>query len=247
MAKDPSESLKEFQAEIPRTDQEYLGSIRDWNNIQIALDDDVLWLKGFTENQALSPEIQQLPNFILYELREGLLFRKNALVPSKKMRTALLWTPIDKALKLTFPISNNNFFGIEEKIEVKLKAGENEQPAIALLSPMNKIKESLIASPKFKLEKLEWTVIDDQALFLGTPLPGLPGQTYWEKDGHLLPAGFDFEFKNLSFLLQKKYNENLDRWLLWNEDGRFQPLLKTAFRKLSVSSFRLTEKAKEWM
>jgi len=247
MAKNPSEHIKEFYAEIPRADEEYLGAIRDWSNIQIALDDEMIWLKGFTAEQAASPDIQQLPNFLLYELRDALLFRKNALVPSKKMRTGLLWTPIDIALRLTFPISNNNFFGIEEKVEVKLKEGEDEQPAVALLSSMNEIKESLIASPKFKLEKLDWAVIDDHALFLGTPLLGFPGKTYWEKDGHLLPAGFDFEFKNLSTLLQKKYNTNLDKWLLWHEDGSFLPLLKTTFRKLSVSSFRLTEKAKEWM
>ncbi|WP_449388380.1 hypothetical protein [Chryseobacterium lineare] len=246
MAKDPSEHIKEFWAEIPRLDEEYLGSIRAWSNIQIALDDEMIWLKGFTAEQAVSPEIQQLPNFILYELRDGLLFRKNALVPSKKIRSALLWTPIDKALRLTFPISNNNFFRIDEKVEVKLKSGEDEKPAVALLSSINEIKDSLIALPKFKLEKLDWIIIDDKALFLGTPLLSFPGKTYWAKDDHLIPAGFDFEFKNLSSLLQRKYNANCDQWLLWNVNGSFLPVFKSDFRKLSVSSFRLTEKAKAW-
>ncbi|SEM66068.1 hypothetical protein SAMN05421856_105133 [Chryseobacterium taichungense] len=247
MAKDPSEHIKEFWAEIPRPNEEYLGSIRDWSNLQVALDDEMIWLKGFTAEQAVSPEIQQLPNFILYELRDGLLFRKNALVPSKKIRSALLWTPIDKALRLTFPVSNNNFFGIDEKVEVKLKAGEDEKPVVALVSSIDEIKDSLIALPKFKLEKLDWIIIDDKALFLGTPLLSLPGKTYWTKDDHLIPAGFDFEFKNLSSLLQRKYNANRDHWLLWSENGSFFPVLKSDFRKLSVSSFRLTEKAKEWM
>jgi MoxR-vWA-beta-propeller ternary system domain bpX2 len=246
MAKDPSEHIKEFWAEIPRLDEEYLGSIRAWCNIQIALDDEMIWLKGFTAEQAVSPEIQQLPNFILYELRDGLLFRKNALVPSKKIRSALLWTPIDKALRLTFPISNNNFFRIDEKVEVKLKSGEDEKPAVALLSSINEIKDSLITLPKFKLEKLDWIIIDDKALFLGTPLLSFPGKTYWAKDDHLIPAGFDFEFKNLSSLLQRKYNANRDQWLLWNVNGSFLPVFKSDFRKLSVSSFRLTEKAKAW-
>jgi len=247
MAKDPSEHIKEFWAEIPGSDEECLGSIRDWINIQVALDDETIWLKGFTAEQAVSPEIQQLPNFIFYELREGLLFRKNALVPSKKIRSALLWTPIDKALRLTFPISNNNFFGIDEKVKVKLKAAEDEKPAVALMSSMNEIKDSLIALPKFKLENMDWIIIDDKALFLGTPLLSFPGKTYWAKDDHIIPAGFDFEFKNLSGLLQRKYNANRDHWLLWSENGSFLPILKSDFRKLSVSSFRLTEKAKEWM
>jgi uncharacterized protein YehS (DUF1456 family) len=247
MAKDSSNSLKEFWAEIPRIDEDFLGAIRDWKNVQIALEEDVIWLKGFTDEQAVSSEIQQLPNFLLYELREGLLFRKDALVPSKKVRTALLWTPIEKALRLTFPISNNNFFEIDKKIEIQLKQSEEEQAAFALLSSIVEIKDTIIALPKFKLEKLDWIVINDKALFLGNPLLSFPGKTYWAKDGHLLPTGFDFEFKNLSSLLQRKHNAGQDQWLLWNEDGSVLHLNKDDFRKLSVSSFRLTEKSQEWI
>lgn len=247
MAKDSAGGLKEFWAEIPKVDEDFLGAIRDWKNIQIALDDEVIWLKGFTDEQAVSSDIQQLPNFLLYELRDGLLFKKEALVPNKKMRTALLWRPIDKALKLTFPISNNNFFGIDEKVEIQLKPSEEEQSAIALLCSISDIKESIITLPKFKLEKLDWMVINDKALFLGTPLLSFPGKTYWMKDHHLLPSGFDFEFKNLSSLLQRKYNATKEQWLLWNEDGTVLHLNKDDFRKLSVSSFRLTEKSQEWI
>jgi hypothetical protein len=247
MAKDSPNGLKEFWAELPRADEDFLGSIRDWKNVQIALEEDVIWLKGFNDEQAVSPDIHQLPNFLLYELREGLLFRKDALVPSKKVRTALLWTPIDKALRLTFPQSNNNFFGIDEKVEIKLKPSEEEQPATALLCSFSEIKETIISFPKFKLEKLDWIVINDKALFLGNPLLSFPGKTYWMKDDHLLPTGFDFEFKNLSSLLQRKYNAIQDQWLLWNEDGSVLYINKNDFRKLSVSSFRLTEKSQEWM
>jgi len=246
MAEDSSNSIKNFWAELPKADEDFLGAIRDWKNVQIAIDEEVIWLKGFTDEQAASSEIQQLPNFILYELRDGLLFRKNALVPSKKMRTALLWTPIDKALKLTFPISNNNFFGIDEKVDVKLKPSEEEQPAMALLCSISEIKEAITTIPKFKLEKLDWIVIDDKTLFLGTPLLSFPGKTFWLKDGHLLPTGFDFEFKNLSSLLQRKYNADQNQWLLWNENGSVLYLNKEDFRKMSVSSFRLTEKSREW-
>lgn len=246
MAEDSSNSIKIFWAELPKADEDFLGAIRDWKNVQIAIDEEVIWLKGFTDEQAASSEIQQLPNFILYELRDGLLFRKDALVPSKKMRTALLWTPIDKALKLTFPISNNNFFGIDEKIETKLKASEEEQPAMALLCTISEIKEAIITTAKFKLEKLNWIIINDKALFLGTPLLSFPGKTFWSKDGHLLPTGFDFEFENLSSLLQRKYNANQDQWLLWSENGSVLPIKKEDFRKMSVSSFRLTEKSQEW-
>ncbi len=247
MEEDSSHRIKEFWAELPKADEDFLGSIRDWKNVDVALEADVIWLKGFTGEQALSSEIKVLPNIVLYELRNGLLFKKNALVPTEKVRTALLWIPIDKALKLTFPISKNNFFGIDEKVKVNLITSIDEQPAAALLCPFAAIKEIIAAIPKFKLERLNWIVMDDNALFLGTPLLSFPGKTYWMKEGHLLPAGFDFEFKNLSALLQRKYNSGQDQWLLWNEDGSVLYLHKEDFRKLTLSSFRLTEKSKEWM
>lgn len=246
MAENPSKHIKEFWAELPHADEDFLGSIRDWKNVLIAVDDETLWLKGFTDEQAVSSEIHQLPDFVLYELRDGLLFRKDALVPSKKMRTALLWTPINKALRLTLPGANNNYFGISEKVRVKLKESDNEQPVMALLCKISDIRESMAAIPNFKLEKIQWTVIGDKALFLGIPLLSLPGKTYWTKDGHLLPAGSDFEFKNLSELLQHKYNKESDGWLLWDENGNYLSIKSSDFRQLSISSFRLTEKSKEW-
>lgn len=247
MAEDSPKRIKEYWAEFPRADEDFLGSIRDWKNVQIATDDEVIWLRGFTEEQAVSSELQQLPNFLLYELQDGLLFRINALVPTKKIRTGLLWMSIHKALQLTFPPSNQNFFGIDEKVKIQLKSSEEEHPAEALLCSIKEIKNIIIALPKFKLEKLSWIVINDKALFMGTPLLSLPGKTFWIKDSHILPTGFDFEFKNLSVLLQRKYNNEQHKWLLWNEDGSYASIDKNDFRKLSVSSFRLTEKSQEWI
>ncbi|MBV8326360.1 hypothetical protein [Chryseobacterium sp.] len=246
MAEDSSKYIKEFWAELPRTDEDFLGSIRDWKNIQVATDDEIIWMKGFTEEQAAASEIHQLPNFILYELRDGLLFKKGALVPSRKVRTVLLWTSIDKACRLVFPASNQNYFGINEKVEIRLKESDEEMEVIALFSRISDIKDTMATLPKFKLENIRWTIIGNQALFVGTPLLSLPGKTYWTKDGHLLPAGWDFEFKNLSILLQQKYNKDSDGWLLWDENGNYLCIKNSDFRQLSVSSFRLTEKSKEW-
>lgn len=153
MAENPSKHIKEFWAELPRADEDFLGSIRDWKNVQIAVEDETLWLKGFTDEQAVAPEIQQLPDFILYELRDGLLFRKEALVPTRKVRTALLWTPIDKALRLTFPISNNNYFGIDGKIHVALTESLEEKPVIALLSTLSEIRKAWLPFRNLSLKK----------------------------------------------------------------------------------------------
>lgn len=241
MAKDAAIRVDDYLAELPYGAIDLLGAIRSWTNLQLAIDEDKIWLKGFTEEQVNDPEIKQLPGLILYLFKDGLLFLSNALVPSRKMRTALLWAPIDKALQLTWPDFNHNYFGIHEKVTVRLIRKEEEQVAFALCAKMNAIKHTIINTPAFKLAPLKWTVVSGHALITGTPLLAFPGQSYWQKEGHLLPSGWDFEFNNMSTLLQQKYNPDHSSWLLWAQNGSYRAIPKAMFRALSVSSFRLTE------
>lgn len=241
MATNTAKSVKVFWAAMPSDTKHFLGTIRHWSNIQLANDDGIIWLKGFTAEQAESAGLKQIPNLVLYEWRDGYLFKKDALVPSTKMRTALLWSLIDKALRLAIPNFNHNYFGIHEKVEVHLVPSDNEQEATALYVKMNAIESLIANTTKYKLDLLQWVVIDDMALILGTPLLGFPGQTFWQQNGHLIPSGFDFEFNSLSLLLQQRYNIDNDDFLLWNKEGQFTSIPKSAIMDLSLSSFRLTK------
>lgn len=241
MAKDAAIRLNDYRAELPYEAIDLLGSIRDWSNLQVAIEEDKIWLKGFTEEQVNAPEIKQLPGLVLYLFRDGLLFLSNTLVPSQKMRTALLWSPIEKALHLSWPGFNHNFFGIHEKVTARLISKEEEQAAFAFCAKMKVIKNTIVNTPGFKLAPVKWTVVGEYALIIGTPLLAFPGQSYWQKDSHLLPSGWDFEFNNMSTLLQQKYNPDQSRWLLWEQNGSYKAIPKAMVRALSVSSFRLTE------
>lgn len=42
MAKDSSDRLREFRAEIPRADEDFLGSVRNWKNVQVALEEEII-------------------------------------------------------------------------------------------------------------------------------------------------------------------------------------------------------------
>jgi len=241
MAKDAAIHLNDYRAELPYEAIDLLGTIRNWGNIQVAIEEDKIWLKGFTEEQVNAPEIKQLPGLVVYLLRDGLLFLRNALVPSQKMPTALLWSPVERALQLTWPDFNHNYFGIHEKVAARLVQKEEEQIAFAFCANMKAIKNTIVNTPAFKLALMKWTVVGNKALIIGTPLLAFPGQSYWQKDGHLLPSGWDFEFANLSILLQQKYNPDQSNWLLWAQNGSYRAIPKAMLRELSVSSFRLTE------
>ncbi|MGM5630087.1 hypothetical protein O2K51_04230 [Apibacter raozihei] len=239
MEENSSQLVTNYFAIIPSCYQSYLGSIRNWSNIEIAWDEQVVWLKNFTMGQMISSEFKILPQLVLYRYDDGWLFKNNDLVPSMKLKK-LLWTPINIAIKLTLPLSNSNYFGIQEKVTASLKSSTEEHIATAIYVKLYDIETNIVKTSSFKLKTLRWILIDNMALIIGLPLLSLPGQTFWENDGHLIPCGYDFEFRNYSKLFQKKYNPLLNHLILWNEEGAYVMLSKNDFTELSASSLRLT-------
>jgi hypothetical protein len=81
-------------------------------------------------------------------------------------------------------------------------------------------------------------------LVLGTPLPPLASQEYWQQGSLLLPAGFDFEAALLGPLLAQRLNTEADALLLFASDGSWErvplahlvPATRSAVR-LTVASF----------
>ncbi|MBB4801935.1 hypothetical protein HNP37_001996 [Flavobacterium nitrogenifigens] len=226
--------------EINKEHKEFLGAIRHWENLKVAFESDVIWVKDFSFAQISSPEMLQIPYTKLYELKENLLFEKDKLLPLKKLPSGLLWTPILRALPILLPKFNHNFFGINQKVKMTLKPSENTREAYALLVDCEELKTYIESAPKYRLEPLRWIVFDKKALIIGTPLLPLKGDTYWFENNFLMPSGYDFEWNALTKIMQKKLNPTEENIVLWNTDNTYFNIPIINFKPLSISSFRLT-------
>ena len=226
--------------EIKKEHKDFLGSIRHWDNLKTAFETDVVWIKDFSAEQINAPEIQQIPYKKVYELKENLLFEYGNLLPSKKLPSGLLWTPILRALPVSLPKFNHNFFGVNHKIQLSIKASEEIKEAYALLVDYDELKLYIETAPGYRLEPLRWIVIDKKALIIGSPLLPIKGSTYWLNHNFLLPTGYHFEWSALAKTLQEKLNPSGENLILWNNDNSYSIIPKKNIKPLSISSFRLT-------
>lgn len=231
-----------YYLEIQRADSELLAGIRHWDNLKAAISDEMILVKDFTEEQIHSGLLRQIPGIKLYELKEQFLFLKGSLLPSKKMPSALLWSPIARALPIQLPKYNLNFFGIQEKVIIKLVPSDNIRTSFALLSKLENVEKSIVALPEIRLKSLQWAVLEKRALFLGTPLLPFKGITYWRLNNFLLPTGYEFELPLTSGIVADLLNRGKENWILVQNDNSCIVIPKNDFKQLSLSSFRLSIK-----
>jgi hypothetical protein len=226
--------------EIDKQHLNYLGQIRHWNNLKIAKDGNEYWIKDITEIQLNSLEIKSIPFVRIYKLVQQKLFPLESLLPTKKIPSSLLWTPLEKGLPLTLPSYNFNFFGLEQVVSTQIIPSEHEYEAVALLVPIKDLSAYINTAPSIRFKSLNWVIIEDNALILGTPLLPIQGKTFWKRGDALLPTGYDFEFHLLSELINNQINPENKYWSLWNEQSDYFLIDKTLFQPLSLSSFRLS-------
>jgi hypothetical protein len=230
-----------YLLEIGKPHLDFLGPVRHWGQLRIAASPDGYWVRGLTAEQLESTEIRSIPFKKLYYQYEGqpqLLFPYGGTVPVKKLPSTLLWTPLEKTMPLEHPSYNHNYFGLSEKLTIRLVVAAQEQEPEGLMVSLRQLGEYIQTAPAVRLEPLSWVIVDDQALILGRPLLPLPGKSYWRRGNHLLPAGLDFEWSVLAPTLERELDPEC--WLLWDEEGWWLAVSKDACRPLSISSFRLS-------
>jgi hypothetical protein len=219
-----------------------LARIRQWNNLKVGFEQQIIWIKDFDYAQIHSIEVRSLPFKTVYFEKGNRLYLLGHNLP-ERIVPSLLWTPIDRAVPITIPTLNHNFFGIDEAIQLKLVTREVESETIAMITTVDVMEQYIQYGPAIRLAQIRWILLDDKKIFLlGTPLLPIPGETYWSRKDLLIPTGFDFELFILADLIQKKVNPGREYWVLWNKANAYSLIPKEKIMPLSRSSFGLTFK-----
>src|SRR5688572_571132 len=97
--------MKELVLVLLEKDKAYLGGIRCYPNIQIALDEEFIWIKGINSSENLDLEIRKLPAKNTYILDDkNNLFPPGGLTPTGKLKE-LNWLPVNQFIQPEFPVS----------------------------------------------------------------------------------------------------------------------------------------------
>jgi len=239
MAEDPFNDVT-WLLEIEQQHLDYLAPIRHWEQLKMAASPGRYWISGLTTDQLESQEIKSIPFKHLYFEKGQLLFPRGGLLPVKKLPELLAWAPLEKGLPLDLPSFNHNYFGITEKLTMRLVPSGKEEEPVALLTSIDILRSYILTAPAVRLKPLAWVMLDDQPLISGRPLLPLPGDSFWQRGEFLLPAGLDWEWPVLEPVLNRELNPDGDHLLLWDKDGLCTRIEKTGWRRLSISSFRLS-------
>ncbi|MDI3319396.1 hypothetical protein [Pinibacter soli] len=241
MAKNATDNLTFFVL-VNADEKECLGGIRDWLNLSVGFEGNDIWVKGFDYAQINSLEIKSIPfKSIFYTNGDSRkLFPQGSLLPQRAI-PALLWTPMERALPVTLPSLNHNYFGIKDKAAISLERSETEREAVAMYVYMDELWNYIETAPAIRLQALQWVIVDhDHAFIIGKPLLPVHGEVYWRQNDFFIPAGYDFDLPGTTDFINTKINIDGSKWIVWNADGSYFTIDKEMLSLLSLSSFRLS-------
>ena len=226
---------------LAAADRETLGSVRHLPGLQAAEIAGQLWLGGLPATGELPPPVRGLPAVAIYGLdAEGRLFPNGQRTPTARLPAGLVWQPMRSFVPLELPTAALPAQGVPA-YRVCLRPSARAEAAAGLLTTLATWHAYAETAPEIRLRCLRFAVAADaRVLLLGTPLPPLPGQELWLREGLLLPAGFDFEAPLLAPLLREKLQSAADDVLLFAADGRWERVLNADILPVTRSAVRLT-------
>jgi MoxR-vWA-beta-propeller ternary system domain bpX2 len=239
MASDATNHIT-YYLSIPADHEDKLGRIRHWANLKLGHEDSTVWVKELDYTQLNSIEVKSLPFKKLYYEKAGRLFFITSTLPERTV-PAILWTAIDRAIPVKLPSFNHNYFGLPDKLDIKLVNSEQEEKPVATLVGLTVLKQYIENAPAVRLTKIQWVILNEQnVLLFGVPLLPITGSTYWARQDMLLPAGYDFEFNVLAKTIRDWVNPDGNHWIVWDQNSSYYRIPKNDLVPLSHSSFRLT-------
>ncbi len=229
-----------YYLSIDSNNKSFLNSIRHWQNLMLAYDLAIIWVKDFSYAQLESLEVKSIPFKTIYYAKDGKLYLLNSLLPNNII-PSLLWSPINRALPIQLPSFNHNYFGINEQIDIKLVATEIEKNPFAIIVTLSDVEKYIYKAAAIRLQKIKWCILNNnKVLLIGLPLLPIRGLAYWQSNSSLLPLGFDFELFILINFYNNLLNSDNENWIIWNTDGSYFLVEKATLQNLSNSSFKLT-------
>jgi hypothetical protein len=242
MAGDTTGGLTFFLS-ISKQHLSQLLSIRHWEDLRIATDENLVWVKNITQIQLDSLEIKAMPFKKLYYQENHQLFPVGSLLPERNI-PSVIWSPIRSGLPLTLPAQGKRSLAVTKGIPVKLIQTEDLQESTAMLVDIDTLAKYMNGAPSFRLQGLTWLIIaHKKALVFGIPLLPLPGETLWSMGNFLIPAGHQLEFPILASIIQQETDATGRNYLLWNRNNEVISFLKNNLKPLTIYSFRETIKS----
>lgn len=225
---------------LDKKDKDSLGNIRCMTDIQLAADENCIWVRGLYDSGELDKTIRQLPIKQSYYVDENnLLFVPGSVTPVATLPT-LSWLPIAEFISVKMPVAALPG-KLEEAAHISILPSVVDKKGAALLTTLEQWKTYAETAPAIRLAKLNFAVSKkNEVIIIGTPLPSIPGKEFWQSSNILLPCGYDFEIPIAASFISEKLNPQHDGLLILNTDGSCEKIDFAYLVPAKRSAVRLT-------
>jgi hypothetical protein len=234
--------MKEMIMVLSQTDKAALGSVCCLPGLQAADDEEFIWVRGIPAQKKIDLRIRQLPGLHTYQLdADNNLFPPGGLTPVGKLKS-LNWVALSSFITVELPVS-----ALPGKINqhhvIRLVASGRSQAGNALLTDLATWKAYAEQAPLVRLQQTRFAVSEkNNVLIVGSPLPALPGREYvLQHDTLLLPCGYEFDPPVISNLVITRLDPLKEALLLFDTNGTWEKIPRTAFVHSTRSAIRLTK------
>jgi len=224
---------------LPRESVAGLGRLRLVPRLSVCEQAEQVWLQGEGGDETLEAALRGLPGarrFSVFADRQ--LLAVGGRVPHGYLPDGP-WHPLAEWLGVT--LDPAGLAGkVAEGVPVRLVRSSPREANI-LLTALETWRAYGASAPQVRLERWSFAVSDGrEAIVRGLPLPPLPGQSFVEREGVAVPAGWDWSPPVDAAVLREVLGLAAGDLALLHPDGSWERIPADAFVRAVRSAIRLS-------
>jgi hypothetical protein len=202
--------------------------------------DEQIWLRGEELSEADELRLRQVPGLERFDIREqGILFRAGSLLPCGELPSGA-WQRLREFLQPAAPplrIVGSTW----PQLALSLVRDTEQREVTALLTTIQAWEEYALSAPQARLNPLKFALNGDGlVLIVGSPLPPLTGQRFWEAQGIFTAAGWHWSPAVEATIVRRVLQLGEHDCALWHADGRWELIRQNDFVAARRAAVRAT-------
>jgi len=218
-----------WAASLPLTAVAGLAPLRFLEDAEALIAADQIWLHGSELSEADELRLRQVSGALRFHVNEqGELFPPDSLLPCGQLPTGS-WQKLRDFLQPQLP-PLRIVASTWPQLTLTLVRDTQQREVSALLTNIRDWEEYALSAPQVRLAPLRFAMNGEgRVLIVGTPLPPLAGERFWEAKGIFIAAGWHWSPAVDATIVRRVLELTDDDVALWHADGRWELIRKQDF------------------
>jgi hypothetical protein len=232
--------VTQWAASLPLTAAAGLGPLRFLNHTEALLQGETVWLRGQELNDADELRLRQIPGVERFQVSgDGELFPAGSLLPCGRL-PAGTWQKLKDFLQPRLP-PLRIVAGTLPQISLSLVRVTQQRDVGALLTTITAWEAYALSAPQVRLQPLKFAMnAERRVLIVGTPLPPLLGELFWEANGIFIAAGWCWSPAVEATIVRRLLQLSDDDVALWPANGQWELIRRSDFVAARRAAVRAT-------